>query len=101
MDRALVDGLGLHAVDGGLHGGVGVLHAKRGAAGAEHAEGQDLLGVEVARINLDTDLGTGAKVKSRCTASANRVSWSAGKKVGVPPPRWSWVTGVRGRCGGP
>src|SRR5690606_29964389 len=81
-DGAAVDFHGLHAVDGGLHGGIGVLHADGGATGAEHAEGEDLRRVEVTGVDLDADLRVGGETEVPVDEFGETMQLLGGEKGG-------------------
>ncbi len=56
LDGLAVDLVGLVPVDGALDLGIGILHAERGAVGADIAERLDVFAREAARIDLDAEL---------------------------------------------
>ena len=88
-------GLALDPVDRLLHLGIEVLDADRDPVEAELAEEGDGLGVDLARIDLDRDLGVGRDAERAAQHAHEVVISSRARNVGVPPPQCSCSTGGR------
>ena len=82
----------LHPVDRPLHLGVEVLDAEADAVDAGLGEGVEVGRGAAPRIDLDRDLGAGGEREVAADGRHQQAATSSGsRKVGVPPPQWSWT----------